>query len=1062
MKTKNGQVDYVLGIDLGVVSLGWAAIEIDNDGGQSLLGAGVRCWELSNASLEEVEKGKEEPPGQSRRQARQLRRQMFRRAQRLRRTYRVLQEMGLFLTGPRSSTARKAYLETLDQKAQEWLRTNVPGANNDGLLAHTFIYRLRAAALDHPLPPELLGRVFFHLAQRRGFLSNRRTLEKNKDEELGVVKQGISQLQDEIQKSGARTLGEFFSRLNPHEQRIRNRYTSRKMFQDEFEQIWNAQRSHHPNSLTDSKKARLYKAIFFQRPLKLQHGLVGRCPLEVLPRKRPNGQVEYIYPFRRAPMASLEAQRIRYMQRINDLEFTDPQGQRRVLSPEERQKLYDLAERNEDLSFTLIKKTLGIPTGKKGEGWECNLERGGEKKLPGNRTSAQIRKVIGDATWEDLGRERQKALVDTLIAFLRADTLEEHLHRVWGFNREVASQLAGLPLEQGYHSFSRRAIRRLLPLLEQGERLNAAIQKVYGGTQRKINQHAELPPVRQVLPTVRNPLLIRALTELRKVVNAIIRKYGIPRCIRVEVARELKRSRKEREEISKRMREQQKRREEAAQRVLQELGRTAAPRDIEKYLLAEECNWICPYTGKQITTQALLGDHPEFDVEHIWPLHRSLDDSFMNKTLCYHQENRSVKAGRTPYEAYATDPVRWQEIITRVRNFRGPFARQKLDRFQAEEIPPDFALRQLSDTRWISKAAADYLGHLYGGRIDPTGQQRVFTVAGGLTGLFRRAWNLNAILGGSPEKNRYDHRHHAIDAIVVALTEPSMIQRFAHEASRLLKAWPRVAVRLDPPWSTFLSDVQRHVEGIVVSFRVSRRLSGALHDQTYYAPPTEQGKTKVRKPLREMSSHEVERIVDPTVRDLVKEKLKQLGTSDPKKAFATDANLPIIRGKNNTALPVKSARIWVSSSVIAVGDGPRQRYVVPGNNHHIEIYALLDGQGQEVRWKGKIVSLYEAYERKKRGEPVVCRDHGPNTRFKFSLAKSEYIEWINDDGQKQLLRVVGISDDNLELRLPHDARPITLIREQRERIRATYRQLFQRRARKVMVTPLGEVLPAND
>ena len=1060
MNTKNGQVDYVLGIDLGVVSLGWAAIQIEGNGGRSLLGAGVRCWDLSSGSLEKVEKGKEEPPGQLRRQARQLRRQMYRRAQRLRRTFRVLQDMGLFPAGSCSSMARKAYLEKLDRQAQQWLRQHVPNSDGGGLLAHTFIYRLRAVALDHPLPAELLGRVFFHLAQRRGFLSNRR--DSQKEEERGVVKQAISQLRADIEKLGARTLGEFLSKLNPHEQRIRNRYTSRRMFQDEFEQIWNTQRRHHPNSLTDSNKARLYKALFFQRPLKSQRGLVGRCPLEVLTRNHSNGQVAYIHAFRRAPMACLEAQRIRYMQRINDLEFTDPQGGARLLSPDERQKLYDLAERNEDLSFTVIRKALGIPTGKKDQGWQCNLERGGEKKLPGNRTAARIRKIIGDVAWENLGSVKQKALVDTLIALLSPDALTEHLRTVWGFDCKIASQLAELQLEQGYHSFSRRAIRRLLPLLEQGERLNAAIQKVYGGTRLRITQHLKLPPVRQALPTTRNPLLVRALTELRKVVNAIIQKYGIPQFIRVELARELKRSRKERAEISKRMREQQKRREEAAQKVLEELGRTATPRDIEKYLLAQECNWQCPYTGRQITVQSLLGDDPQFDVEHIWPLHRSLDDSFMNKTLCYHHENRSVKAGRTPYEAYATDPLRWQEILSRVRSFRGPFARQKLDRFQAVEIPPDFAMRQLNDTRWISKAAADYFGYLYGGRIDPTGQQRVFTVTGGLTALFRRAWNLNAVLGGNPEKNRYDHRHHAIDAIVVALTEPSMIQRFSNEAEKLIKAFPRVAVRLDPPWDTFLSDVQQHVERIVVSFRVNRRLSGALHDQTHYSPPVEEGKTKVRKRLNALSAHEVERIVDPEVRRLVQEKLKQLGMSDPKKAFATDVNLLIIHVKNHTALPVKSVRIWVNSLVIPVGDGPRRRYVVPGNNHHIEIYAVLDGQGYEIEWKGKIVSLYEAYERKKRGEPVVCRDHGPNTRFKFSLAKSEYIEWIRIDGQKELVRVVAISDNKLEFRLPYDARPSTLIREAHERIFATYRQLFERRARKVLVTPLGEVLPAND
>ncbi|MEM4188880.1 MAG: type II CRISPR RNA-guided endonuclease Cas9, partial [Candidatus Hadarchaeum sp.] len=640
---------YILGIDLGVISVGWAAIEIDAEGPRGILATGVRSWDLSNANLEDVERGREEPPSQLRRQARQLRRQLFRRAQRLRRTYRVLQKMMLFPSGLWSSTARDNYLRQLDAQAKTWLKQNLPALANNGQLDHTLVYRLRAAALDVPLPPELLGRVFFHLAQRRGYVTNRRS--SRSDDERGVVEAAISQLTQDIKAAGARTLGEFLAQLNPHEQRIRGRYTSRRMFQEEFELIWQAQQPHYPDILTEQNRDLLFKAIFFQRPLKSQARLIGRCPLETALRRLSNGQLETIYPHRRAPMASLEAQRIRYMQRINDLEFIDPEKNRRVLTQQEREQLYRLAETQEDLSFTEIKRFLGIPTRGKGPGWTCNLEEGGEKKIPGNRTATRIRKVLGDESWEALGEQKQKLLVDTIIGYVRPEALVRHLQTAWGFDAARAEALARIELEDGYHSFSRRAIRKLLPLLAQGMRLNAAIQRVYGGTRLVTGVHNTLPPVRRVMTSVRNPILIRALTELRKVINHLVARFGKPEVIRVELARELKRNRKQRQKLVKRMRQQEDRRSQAAKEILRQFGRTATARDIEKYLLAEECNWTCPYTGREITLEALLGDHPQFDVEHIWPFHRSLDDSFLNKTLCYHEENRNRKRGNTPYEA---------------------------------------------------------------------------------------------------------------------------------------------------------------------------------------------------------------------------------------------------------------------------------------------------------------------------------------------------------------------------------------------------------------------------
>jgi len=249
------------------------------------------------------------------------------------------------------------------------------------------------------------------------YLSNRRSAPK--EEKHGEVEKGISELEQNIRASGARTLGEYFSRVNPLEQRIRARWTSRKMYQQEFELIWDAQRPHHPTVLTDENKEKLFKALFFQRPLKSQKGLVGRCTLECLTKDLGNGNVERIYPFRRAPMACLEAQRIRYMQRINDLTLIDPKGDMRSLTQEERQTLYALAETHEKLTFDAIKKVLGLT----GEGWKFSMERGGEKELPGNKTAVRIRRIIGTKTWENLSESQRKELVDTIIAYLSPEAL---------------------------------------------------------------------------------------------------------------------------------------------------------------------------------------------------------------------------------------------------------------------------------------------------------------------------------------------------------------------------------------------------------------------------------------------------------------------------------------------------------------------------------------------------------------------------------------------------------------------------------------------------------------
>ena len=233
-----------------------------------------------------------------------------------------------------------------------------------------------------------------------------------------------------------------------------------------------------------------------------------------------------------------------------------------------------------------------------------------------------------------------------------------------------------------------------------------------------------LPPVLDAVPQLRNPVVCRGLTELRKVVNALIRQYGKPERIRVELARDLKRSRQQREDLTKQNRENEKARDAARKKIAERLDcdeDAVSGLDILKVRLAEECNWECPYTGKPIAIEALMGKQSQFDIEHIIPFSRSLDNSFLNKTLCHHEENRDVKRNQTPYEAYSGEREQWQEIIARVKRFRGSAAHAKLRKFQQQKLDEDFAARMLQDTRYMSRLATEYLGLLYGGRSTPTG-----------------------------------------------------------------------------------------------------------------------------------------------------------------------------------------------------------------------------------------------------------------------------------------------------------------------------------------------------
>lgn len=1027
--------ERILGVDLGPNSIGWALVGGDGKTVEDLTAIGVRVFDAGLDSLETDGKGKSR--NQDRRDARLLRRGLERRARRIRNLARLLQRSGLLPPGDVDTPqGRDQFLQELDQKLES-------------------PYILRAKALDEQLTPYELGRALYHLAQRRGFLSNRKSAPK-KDEEEGKVKSGISELQAKIDAAHARTLGEYFAGLDPHAERIRTRYTSRAMYEHEFDTMWNAQRCFHSALLTDDLRKQVRHGIFFQRPLKSQNRFIGKCTLEPT---RP-----------RAPWADLDAQRFRYLQRVNDLRIIDQTtGEESSLTDDRRILLITYLETKEDVTFGGIRRLLKL------RNVEFNLERGGEKKIPGNRTAARLAKIFGPERWNAFSDDEKNAVVADWNRTVKDETIKKRGLNYYRLDEESANRFASLRLDSGYCNFSRKALRELLPLLERGIPLQTAIKEKYP-EQFSFAATAmdSLPPVEgeSGLPSLRNPIVMRSLTELRHLVNAIIARYGKPDLIRVELARELRQTPKQRNETWKKMRDNESERARAAEECREKYDiPNPTDRDILKFQLWEECNKTCPYTGKTISHQALFGSNPEFDIEHIIPFERCLDNSYLNKTLCWVDENRRVKGNRTPHEAYhGTD--KWDEILTRVRNFRGRLKYQKLDRFkmppeQVRTLLDDFTERQLNDTRWASKWAKRYLGLLYGGvndrDEDDSGRLRVQAAQGHATAFLRNCWGLNTILSDNFDKSRDDHRHHAVDAVAIAMTTPATIKTLGDAASRAGAAGRRLFAQFDPPWNGFREQVETAIMGITTSHRVCNRVRGKLHKETFYGRPRKDAKgneyvhTRVR--VEDLAPKNIDDIVDPVIRRCIAAKLAEIGGL-PKDAFKDPANHPVLETGDGRHVHIHRVRMRMNLSTFPVGSGPNTRYVQSKDNHHMELFEVLDDEGNVIKWDAEVVSMLDAYRRLAAKEPIIRRDHGPKTKFLFSLAGHEIIE-LDTDGGRALFVVRTIPQSKQIYFVPiNDARTLNDIGK--KGLTARPDSLGTRNCKKRLVTPLGEVRNAGD
>lgn len=958
---------YTLGLDLGPNSIGWACIEKEN---HKVLGLGSRIFQ---EGVNNYNQGKETSKNESRRLARQSRRQYARKVQRKDKLKNILRSLGMF---PEKAEDEPDFFQfkdkffNLDLKFLKLHKNRPPRT--------LYIYRLRKKGLDEKLTKLEFGRVLYHLNQRRGFKSS---LKSGQVKDDNKIIESTSELQKKMDEKKGRTLGEYLADKNPMEERLRGRYTLRSMYSQEFDMLWDKQKEFYPELTDVIKKIIKDETIFHQRPLKSVTHLIGKCSLE--PEKR------------RCHKNSLDFQRFRILEQVNRLEFIDPDGVVYNFSrkPEEqfgpevkekREKLIQELWKKEDRKFDQIKKLLKLP-----KETECNLEQGGEKRLIGNRSGTRLARVFGK-TWQDKPLQERDLIQQVVFQADDPDWLENYAQEKWNLTQEQAEKLAReTRFEQGCAHFSKKAIRKLSPFLEDGLNLADAKEKA-GYTNQEDYESFE-----DFMDKFRNPIVSQTLHELARLVKKIEQTFGKPDEVRVELVRDLKLPKEKRKKIHfdnlGKKEEHQK-----IGRELEDQGIPVNHDSIEKYKLWEECKQICPYTGDSISFNDLFRN-PSFQIEHIIPRPRCGDDSFANKTLCRNDEN-ARKGNQTPYELYE-GAEQYDEILQRIKVL--PFNKQK--KFQQKEIGDDFISRQLNDTAYMSRMSQQLLKIL---------GYKTGVTKGQATAELRHLWGLNSLLSKNAKKNREDHRHHALDAAVVAMTDDGILRKLSSYSKY---ERPRTHERFENPWPTFREDMEPFIKNLLVSYRVNKRVRGALHKEALYGKTQrrdekDQPLYAVRQPLEKLTHAMVAKIADKTVRNIVEERLRDLGVDPDQKKFTIPKNafkdnplyMKSVKGKQ---IPIKKVRIHQPSNNMILLSRRNKTGVEPGANHHIVLYKYQDKKGN-AKQGGEVCTLFEAVRRLKNEEPVIQRNLGEGKEFVCSLAINEIvlldmeenrIDWHNPD-----------------------------------------------------------------
>lgn len=1138
----------ILGIDTGTNSLGWAIVEKQADE-YHLLDKGVNIFQEGV----KIEKGIESSKAAERTAHKAARVRNYRIKLRKIRLLRILSDA--HLCPPLSKVELSAWRLKKEYPKNElfmqWQSTDDESEKTPYAYRHKCLHD----CLDFSSVTDryILGRAFYHMIQRRGFLSNRKD---QSADDTGKVKESISNLTQEMHDAGYEYLGDYFYSLYNKGEKIRNHYTARnEHYLAEFKAI--CEKQDLDKNLGPEVVRQIEKAIFDQRPLKSQKGQVGKCVFEKNKTKCPSSHPMY--------------EEFRMLSFINNIKIQTPNDDvLRPLSPEERalimplffrksKKLFDF----EDIAKKLApKKQYGFYKKSSDVEMPYLFNYPMDTSVSGCPVTTALKDIFGDNWIDSLcetytlaeGKSRLDVVNDIwhVLFFYTDDTkLAEFAKNRLQLNDEEARKFCEISLPGDYASLSLKAICKILPYLRRGliyshavflgnlcevmpqyewdieEMRNAAIdhiihemnqidskdartfevcikeylkeqyhiseeklKKLYHPSMMEVYPRVQLTNSHGVyqlgsprIDSVRNPMAMRSMFRLRKLVNRLLEEGKIDSDteIHIEFARELNDANK-RNAIAAFTKENQNKNDEARKKIKNlfkaETGKDIEPTDVDvlKYVLWEEQGHICLYTGKQICISDFIGGNQKFDIEHTIPRSVGGDSTKMNLTLCDSRFNRDVKKTKLP-----TELPNHEEIMARINDWRekyesldGQIRRQKkmskgattkvqkdaiirkrhlLElqrdywrgkylRFTMESVPEGFSRRQGTDISVISKYARLYLKSLF---------KHVYTVRGIATSDFRKIWGIQKAYS---KKERVNHVHHCIDAIVIAcigLDEYNKLGAYYHDEEN--HEWYGMSkAYFKKPWPTFVEDIEKVQDEILVYHYTPdnmpkqgrRRIlidgkkvlskgdaaRGSLHNDTYYGAIENDGVVRYVKRinLASMKESDVKNIVDDVVRGIVEATIRENGFKE--------AMAGTIWMNEEKQIPIKKVRCYTPSVTkplnirqqrdVSPKEYKQQYHVTNDNNYLLALYIGKDKKGKEKR-EFEIINMLQTaqYFRTSNDKVAVGNNIVPiksehDYPFVYSLKigtmvllyeKSPNEVWDASivDNNKRLYKVVGLS-----------------------------------------------------
>ena len=1074
----------ILGIDTGTNSLGWAIVEKQADE-YHLLDKGVNIFQEGV----KIEKGIESSKAAERTAHKAARVRNYRIKLRKIRLLRILSDAHLCppLSKAELSAWRLKKEYPKNELFMQWQSTDDESEKTPYAYRHKCLHD----CLDFSSVTDryILGRAFYHMIQRRGFLSNRKD---QSADDTGKVKESISNLTQEMHDAGYEYLGDYFYSLYNKGEKIRNHYTARnEHYLAEFKAI--CEKQELDKNLGHKVVHQIEKAIFYQRPLKSQKGQVGKCVFEKNKTRCPSSHPMY--------------EEFRMLSFINNIKIQTPNDDvLRPLSSEERalimplffrksKKLFDF----EDIAKKLApKKQYGFYKKSSDVEMPYLFNYPMDTSVSGCPVTTALKDIFGDNWIDSLcetytlaeGKSRLDVVNDIwhVLFFYTDDTkLAEFAKNRLQLNDEEARKFCEISLPGDYASLSLKAICKILPYLRRGliyshavflgnlcdvmpqyewdieEMRNAAIDHIihemnqidskdartfevcikeylkeqYHVSEEKLKKLYH-PSMLEVYPrvqrtnnhgiyqlgspridSVRNPMAMRSMFRLRKLVNRLLEEGKIDSDteIHIEFARELNDANK-RNAIALFTKDNQKKNDEARKKIIDIMGKNYDVKDddILKYILWEEQGHICLYTGRQIAISDFVGTSQKFDKEHTIPRSVGGDSTRMNLTLCDSRFNREVKKTKLPTELPNHDEImarindwreKYESLDGQIRKLKGKskgattkkqkddiiskrhllelqrdYWRGKYLRFMMESVPEGFSRRQGTDISVISKYARLYLKSLF---------KHVYTVKGIATSDFRKIWGIQKAYS---KKERVNHVHHCIDAIVIAcigLDEYNKLGAYYHDEEN--HEWYGMSkANFKKPWPTFVEDIEKVQDEILVyhytpdnmpkqgrrrilldveaNGRKKKKVlckgdaaRGSLHNETYYGAIESDGVVKYVKRinLASMEESDVKNIVDDTVRGIIETAIKEKGFKN-----AMSATIWMNEEKQ---IPIKKVRCYTPSvtkplDIRQQRDGSAKEYkqqyhVTNDGNYLLALYIGKDKKGKEKR-EFELVNMLQA------------------------------------------------------------------------------------------------------